>query len=252
MKKNLLKKTIAVFAVFCMTGLSSGPLWAADVALDVPIVSKYVWRGLEANTDLVLQPSLTVDTAYGLSFNLWGNMDVTGFGEEAGYGNRSGEFTELDLTGSYTYAISPVSLTGGIISYIFPGLGATTHELFLSAGADVIASPSLTWYSDVDEIKGSYFLLSVGHGFGLEAGPLTGVDVGLSAGYGSGSYNRGYFGLDKAAPVDLVVSLGLPMTFGPVSVTPSAFYSYLIDSEISDALGESGYFVASLTLGLTL
>lgn len=144
---------------------------AADVFLDVPVVSKYVWRGLEANQEAVVQPSLTVALPYGLSFNLWGNMDLTGYGEEAGYGNRSGEFTELDLTGSWSYSLSPLTLTGGVISYIFPGIGATTHELFASVSADVIAKPTLSVYSDVDEVKGSYFLLGLAHSFGWKSLP---------------------------------------------------------------------------------
>lgn len=219
---------------------------AADVALDVPVVSKYVWRGIEANKEAVLQPSLTVPMPYGLSFNLWGNMDLTGYGEEAGYGNRSGEFTELDLTLSESYGFGPLSVTGGVISYVFPGIGSTTHELFLGVAADVPAKPSLTVYSDVDEVKGSYFLLALAHSFGLELAPLKSVDLGLTAGYGSGSYNRFYFGLDKAAPVDLVATLALPLGLDPVTLTPSVSYIALLDSEIQTARDETSYVVAVL------
>ncbi len=224
---------------------------AAEVFLDVPVVSKYVWRGLEANQEAVVQPSLTVALPYGLSFNLWGNMDLTGYGEEAGYGNRSGEFTELDLTGSWSYSLSPVTLTGGIISYIFPGIGATTHELFVSAALDVLSKPTLSVYSDVDEVKGSYFLLGLAHSFGLELAPLKSIDLGLTAGYGSGSYNRLYFGLDKAAPVDLVATLSLPFGLDPVTLTPSVSYVALLDSEIRTARDAAGYVVAAVKAGLT-
>ncbi len=251
--KGLLRKMfLASLGVMVLGGVSGGMAYAAETSLDIPLVSKYVWRGIQANEEVVLQPSLSVSGG-DFSFNLWGNMDLTGFGEEAGYGNRCGEFTELDLTGEYGRSFGIMSIAVGAISYIFPGIGATTHELYATFSANVPAGPSLAIYSDVDEVKGSYFLLSLGHSFELkDTGPLTGIDLGVSAGYGSGSYNRGYFGIDKAAPVDMVASLALPLSFGKISVTPSAVYSHVLDSEISEALDQSGYFFFSLNLGLTL
>jgi hypothetical protein len=250
MRRKLIGMTIML-----LTGilLSTVDAQAAPVTLDVPVVSKYVWRGLEANKELVLQPSMTVDLPYGLSFNLWGNMDLTGYGEEAGYGNRSGEFTEIDLTGSGSYSLGPVAMTGGIISYIFPviGIAKTTHELFLTVSGDVISKPSLSWFSDVDEIKGSYFLFSLAHSIGLDAAPLKSVDLGLTAGYGSGSYNRGYFGVDKAAPVDLVATLSLPLGLESVTITPSVAYIALLDTEIQTARDATGYVVAALKAGFS-
>lgn len=246
--KNLFRKMIVALSFVAVLGMGSITAQAAEVSLDVPVVTKYVWRGLATTEEPVLQPSLTVPMPYGLSFNLWGNMDLTSGS------SRTGEFTEIDLTGDYSTSFGPIGLSFGIISYIFPGAGAggTTHELYGSVSADVIASPSLTVYSDVDEVKGSYFLLGLGQSFGLEAGPLTGIDLGASLGYGSGSYNRAYFGIDEAKPVDLVISLGLPMTFGKISVTPAATYSYLLDSDISEALDETGYFYVSLGASLSL
>ncbi|MCD4814072.1 hypothetical protein K8S19_10330 [bacterium] len=252
MKTFMKKLTVFTVALLITASIITPAVYAADVTLDIPVVSQYVWRGILANEEPVLQPSLTVAGSNGLSFNLWGNMDITGFGEEAGYGNRSGEFTEVDLTLDYSYSFGKVGLSAGIISYIFPGLGSTTHELYASVSGDVIASPTLAVYSDVDEVKGSYFMLSLGHSFSLTAGPLTGIDLGLSAGYGSGSYNRGYFGIDEAKPVDLVVSLGLPLSISGISVTPGVVYSYLLDSDISEALDKSSYALFSLTVSLTL
>ncbi|MBN1595934.1 hypothetical protein JW933_08430 [candidate division FCPU426 bacterium] len=251
MKKTLLKIFVPVLASMSILSVSAPEIPAAPVGLDIPVVSKYVWRGIEANEDPVLQPSLTVDFGSGFTFNVWGNMDLTGYGGKAGYGNRSGEFTELDLTGEYSRSFGSIGISAGMISYIFPGLGATTHELYGKVTAELLASPALAFYSDIDEIKGSYFLLGVSHTFALAAGVLTGVDLGVNLGYGSGSYNRGYFGVDKAAPVDLVASVGFPMSLSGFSITPAAQYSAVLDSEIQTALDKKGYFAASLTLGLS-
>ena len=223
------------------------PAGAADVGLDLPIMSQYVWRGLQVNEEPVLQPSLTVDFGSGVGFNLWGNLDLTGYGEEAGYANRAGEFTELDLTLSYDRSFGPLSVGAGVISYVFPGIGATTHELYVSAGASIPANPSLTVYTDVDEVKGSYFLLALAENLPLAAGPLGGVDVGVSAGYGSATHNRAYYGIDNAKPIDAAARLALPFALGPIGLTPSAAYVHILDEEIGDALDETGYLVVGLT-----
>ncbi len=252
MKKKLWNRGVVFLVLLCSFGWTVRTAKAAEVSASLPVASQYVWRGLQANPDPVLQPSLTV-AGGGLSFNLWGNMDLTGYGEKAGYGNRSGEFTELDLTLEYGLSLGPLGLDAGVISYVFPGLAATTHEVYGKVSADVFANPSLAVFSDVDEIQGSYFLLSLSHSFalaGLE--PFSGADLGLSCGYGSASYLRGYFGLDKAAPVDLLLTLGIPLDFGGIALTPSLAYSYLLDAEIRELAETSGYFVAALSLGLTL
>lgn len=252
--KTFFKKT--ALTLFCGLMALSTPMIsrAAEVSLGLPIVSSYVWRGQELNKEAVFQPSLSVPLGYNIGFNFWGNMDLTNINK------RSGEFTEIDLTLDYSKSFGPLTADVGIISYMFPGVAAvgapgpasSTHELFLSLSADVIASPSLAVYSDVDEIKGSYFLLGLSHSFDIKAGPLNSLDLSASAGYGSASYNRGYFGLDKAAPVDLVLGLSLPFTFGTVGLTPAVSYSYLLDNEISTSLDKTGYVYFSLGASLSL
>lgn len=249
---NLVRKTFGALGGACLLGLCALPAAAADVSLSVPALTKYIWRGIEANSEPVLQPSLTV-AGSGLTFNLWGNMDLTGSGEETGYGNRAGEFTEIDLTGEYAYTLGPVSLAAGVISYIFPGIAATTHEVYGRISSSVPSNPFLAVYSDVDEIKGSYFQLGVSHTQPLELGPLTGVSLGATAGYGSATYNRGYFGIEKAAPVDLAVTLSLPLALpANLTLTPSYTFSYLLDQEISDTRSSGSYSIFALGLSSSL
>lgn len=239
----------------CLLLLGQGALLAqaADVSLTVPVLNKYIWRGIEANKQTVLQPSLTV-SGNGLSFNLWGNLDLTGYGEEAGYGNRSGEFTEIDLTGEYAYGLGPVSLAAGVISYVFPGLARTTHELYGKVTALVPANPYVAVFSDVDEIKGSYFQVGAGYLLPLDgAAPLTGLGLSATLGYGSGSYNRGYFGIEKAAPVDLTATVSLPLALPfNLTLTPAFTSSTLLDPELSDARGVRSYSILSLGLSSAL
>ncbi|MCK4379240.1 MAG: hypothetical protein KAW01_07850, partial [Deltaproteobacteria bacterium] len=117
---------------------------AVSLDAEALIISKYVWRGLEVNEDFVLQPSIT--TAYGgFSFNVWGNMDLTNFGEDecvytADCDDRSGQFTEVDLTIDYTYSWEKFSLSAGVINYLFPNWDGSedTFELYLSGSVDVL------------------------------------------------------------------------------------------------------------------
>ncbi len=251
--RTQIRNTAVLLAGLLLLGPGALSAAAADVSLTVPVLNRYVWRGLEANTQAVLQPSLTVSGS-GLSFNLWGNLDLTGYGAEAGYGDRSGEFTELDLTGEYAYSFGPVALAAGVISYVFPGIARTTHELYGKVTALVPAGPYVAVFSDVDEIKGSYVQTGASYTLALEgAAPLSGVGLGATLGYGSGSYNRGYFGIEKAAPVDLTATLSVPLALPlNLTLTPAFTYISLLDQEISEARGVSSYTILSLGLSSAL
>lgn len=249
-KGRILKSMLGAGAFLLSLG-SQG--MAAGVSLDVPVLTSYVWRGMDNNKEVVLQTSLTV--TYGkAAFNLWGSMDATGYGEEAGYGNRAGEFTELDLTGSISEAFGPITTAGGIISYVFPGVGKTTHELYLNVSAAIPATPAITWYADVDEIKGSYFLASLAQSFPLPGlAPLSSVDLGASLGLGSGSYNRGYFGIDETKLVDLNILAKLPFQVTPeIKIIPGITYTRLLDEEIQTARDAKDYVVGAVNVSLSL
>ena len=232
---------LVIFKILFLGTISSSAL-ATNVSLDLPIMSQYACRGIVWNDELVMQPSLTVEWDTGLSFNLWGNMDLTGYGNtskpNAGYGDRTGEFTELDLTLDYTKSFGFLSASLGIVSYVFPGIGATTHEVYGSVSADIITSPALTIYSDVDEVKGSYFLFGLSHTFEITTEFFKGIDIGSSLGYGSGTYNRSAFGINKAALINLDFNLGFNFEVGKIGITPMCSYSRLLDSELTDKLAK--------------
>lgn len=235
---------------------AAGSALAVDppsVALDVPVLSSYVWRGQTLNDKAVVQPSLTVGQG-GFALNAWSSYNIDGA--------YQGDFSEMDLTASYSAGVGPVTLGGGVVQYTFPNQTLAvedgedvaypgTVEVYASAAlADVPLAPALTVYYDVDAIEGFYGMLAVGHVFELSDR----VSLSLSASLGAGDedYNAGYFGVDDAALNDLVVGAALPIAvLENLTIKPAISYVYLPDSDIRDGAealyGEDDAVIGSLT-----
>lgn len=215
-----------------------GTAFAADAAsekqtvsvnADLPLLSAYVWRGQVLNDEAVFQPSITVSKG-GFTLNVAENVNLTNISTE-----HAPEATETDLTFSYTTRIESVAASIGWIEYLFsnqpvPG----TREVFVSAGLpDLPGSPTIAAYHDFKEINGTYFVLSTGY-----SKTFDNVTIGLSGsvGYGSASYNKGYFGIDSAAFNDLTLGLTASIKAADnLTVTPIVQYVTLLDSDIRNA-----------------
>ncbi|MBN1787609.1 MAG: hypothetical protein JW806_04360 [Sedimentisphaerales bacterium] len=246
-----IRKTI-ILAVVISACLLGQAVAKEEIAfgLTSDFYSKYVWRGQMLNDDYVYQPGISASYK-GFSISLWGNVDLTD------YGSNNGEFTEYDLTFDYTFQINEkVSFSVGGINYHFPSVVGDTTEIYWGFAFDVPLSPSITVYHDIDNIDGTYVSAAVSHTL-VKAFSLTdsiGVDVelGASVGWGSSSYNKGYWGFDESGLNDLVFTVALPMDLGGGwSVSPSFSYITLIDGKIrdSDAFStDSDYFVTGISI----
>lgn len=210
-----------------------------SVEAEVAAVSKYIWRGLEVNEEAVLQPSLTA--AYGgFSFNVWGNMDLTDFGEDeciytSDCESRAWQFTEIDLTLDYSHSFDKFTIGGGIIAYEFPNWEESedTHEIYLAMSYDCLLQPALTIYYDFDEVDGFYANLSIGHSFSIN--DKLAIDLSSSIGYGDSDYNLAYFGVDDSALVDFNCSIALPFQVTDmIAITPLLSFTAVVDSDLQD------------------
>jgi len=183
----------------------NGPVATAELAL----VSADVWRGMVRNEDFVLQPQLSV-AQYGVSFNIWANWDIS-----KNYLGVDNDLSELDLSLAYTLPVdlNDFSFDVGVISYQFPangtganGLGVnrnSTTELFASAYLLTIKDyviPSVTLFGDVKEVDGLYAQFDVVAPYQISE--YLAVEAGVSTGWGSGSYNKAYFGAGGKGFVD--------------------------------------------------
>ena len=219
------------------------------VGVDVGVFSKYVWRGIDTVDDFVLQPAVDLSMS-GFGLNLWGNLDLTDENDSAG------EFTEVDLTGSYSFSLDSATIGLGVIAYFFPGADGDTTELFASVGFDTALSPTLTVYRDVDEVDGFYLALSGSHAFAdlIRAGEATALspEVSISIGFGDRDYNQAYFSVDGGGFADLTLGLALPVALSDTAtLAVSVHYSRLLDGDLRDATDDPDnlWFGLSLSIG---
>lgn len=251
------RRIVALVFLGCAVSNLAIPTTRADegfpleVSVDASYVSKYVWRGINLVDDSCFQPSVTVG-AYGLSLNVWGSMELTNENTYPGYGDTAGDFTEVDYTLDYSFAITDmVGASVGVIYYTFPNTGFdSTTELYASVGVDCLLAPSLTVYRDIDEADGTMVVFGVGHTlYSFEGENVSGsLDVGANVAWGDDDMNTFYYGAGSGlAFADASVSLALDV-YG-VSVTPSINYARLIDSDIRDNFADDDEVWFGLSVG---
>jgi len=183
--------------------LALGPV---DVEAELPVYSKYVWRGMVNVDDYVLQPAAEVGLL-GFELGFWGNLDLTDVNDQ------SWKFTEIDWTLGYELELPLVGFEAGFIYYTYPQAeGIDTWEFYLGAEANVILHPSIFVYQDIDTVKGAYWDLNVSHGFAL--GETSQLQLSAGLGLGSKSYMDGYFGMGGAFIPE--TELGASMTDGRI------------------------------------
>ena len=207
---------------------------------DINLLSAYVWRGQVLNNEAVLQPSATI-TKGGFAINLWGNYNYTDRAT-----GKSREYSEIDLTVSYSRAFGPVTLGAGCIEYLFPnqtlvdanGVGTGypgTREVYLSAslpGLPVV--PSLTVYYDYGEADSLYASGSLA--YTAKFNDALCMNLNASLGYGAEGYNSFYFGINEAALNDGNIGVSMTWTVCPnLSLTPAYQYTMLVDQDIESA-----------------
>lgn len=236
LKKMITGVAIAVILAGSMVNVRAEEGERPTASADISVLSKYVWRGYELNDDsLVLQPSVTVGYK-GFSLNLWGNLDSDLVGTD------KAEWTETDMTLAYDWAFGPLSMGVGYIYYAVKNAN-DTQELYLSAGLDVLLSPTLTIYRDISEFPGWYLNLGISHAFQLPH-DIT-LDLACSAGYYySDDDDFVEVGITKKyrSLHDGLISAGLTIPVGEyITVSPAISYSFPLSSRADDLLKDASY-----------
>ena len=233
-----MKSRIHPVFILCLFFMPGGEVVFADKRIEFEITadffSKYIWRGQNLSDDPVFQPGLSA--AYGnLTFGIWGNLELTNIN------GNSGDFSEIDYSLDYSAALPGMEGLGysiGVIYYDFPGTTTKdTTELYWGLNFDLPANPSITVYHDVDEAEGTYVSLAVSHGIEeilTLAGAPVAMEIGASLGWGSGSYNKYYWGTDQSKLNDLAFSVAFPFEVKGWTVTPSLNYVTLVSDDIRD------------------
>ena len=246
--KNKLKTimTVAVLSL-AMTALPviSRAAEEAKVTGEIAasVLSAYIWRGQELSRDsVVIQPSATVSYR-GFTANIWGNLDTDPYSVTGG--ENSSNYTETDVTLSYTHKFGIVSASAG---YIYYGLAAATpggqdlldsQEIFVSLGLDTILAPTLTVYKEVDHYHQWYATLGISHTFALHE--KVGLKLAAQASYLKSDDETTYaeYDSDSLATTDKfnnfhdgVVSLSLPVAVtGNLTITPTVSYVFPLSDD---------------------
>jgi hypothetical protein len=223
-----------------------------DFELRADYSSKYIWRGQNLDDDPVVQPGVAASYK-GLTAAIWGNLELTNINGD------SGDFSELDYSLDYSSAIPGMESVGysvGLIYYDFPGTVTNdTTEVHWGLNFDFPANPSVTVFHDVDEAEGTYISLGVGHSVDkivelfLDA-PVR-METGAAFGWGSGSYNKYYWGTGQSKMNDLALSACFPIELAGWTVAPNLNYVTLLSDNIrdTDAYGTcSDFFFAGVSL----
>ena len=223
-----MKRLITTIAFAAITASTSTACLAADASVAVDAMSAYVWRGLTFNDGIVLQPSIDV-TSGGFGINVWSNMDVDDYNGAV----EEGEFSEVDLTASYSFSAGPVDAGIGIIEYLFPAGGSSTTELYASAGMDIVGglSAAATLYYDIDQVEDYYATFGLSYGFDLSDSLSMGFSGDIA--YAGEDFAMAYGGGTEAGLFNYVVGFSLDFAASEdLSIGISATYTDSLDDDV--------------------
>ena len=230
-----------ILAAGAPAALAEEEMPTADAS--VSVYSAYIWRGFGLSDDsLVIQPSMTVGYK-GFAANLWGNLDTDYFVTD------DTKYTETDITLSYDGAYEKL---GFGVGYIYYALDAAddTQEIYGTLSYDMLLSPTLTIYYDVDHFSGLYYItFGIGHSFTI--GENYSLDLGATVSYldDDEDYDEFHNG---------VLSASMTFPLGKYfSLTPEVNYSFALTDEAEDYIkggsadDDDSYLYGGATLSFT-
>ncbi len=251
-------KRLVITALFAVLSISISMFaWAADEPqvieetqeekvsgeIAASILSAYIWRGQELTRhSVVLQPSIMVSYR-GFAASLWGNLDTKPYAVD-GHKNSS-NFTETDVTLSYSRAFGILQAGVGYIYYGLSGSAAggedllDSQELFVSLGLDTLLSPTLTVYKEIDHYHQWYATLGISHTFSLHE--KIGLKLAANVSYLKSEDATTYPKFDKNSAAtdkkfnnfhDGVFSVSLPVAvIKTLTITPTLSYVFPLSDD---------------------
>jgi hypothetical protein len=198
-----------------------GAAAAVEVRYEASLLSHYVWRGITLTDDPVFQPAVGIAHDSGVSFELWGNVDL---GDD---NDTGGEINETRLILDYRRELGALEIGAGLIEYLFPGTSFPgTREVFLRLRIDALVSPRLELFYDVDEIDGAYARLALVHE--RELRPHWTLALEGSAGYADDAFAIG----EKAGLHDVNLELRIERSKGPLDLHFRGGWTGSLDSQV--------------------
>ncbi len=250
--RKIINLTI-IFSILFISSYAKAEEIKTSGYASIDLMSNYVWRGQKLSNSLVVQPSIGIN--YGIfGVNIWANYDSDAKIDE---GDEHGEFTETDLTLSYTRTIDKWTLGGGYIYYSLNNAN-DTQEVYLYATYGTLFNPTLTIYYDYDEGNGAFVIGSVTHS--LEIIENIALNIGASASY---NLNNKVMGFDADGDdfsnfynAEFLCSVNIPI-WKSISITPKIAYSFPLSNDAKEAMedisddGQKDIFYGGINLTLS-
>ncbi len=238
---NFKKNILALFVLF------AGISFAQDLSVSAgaDIVSRYIWRGLNVNDAINIQPALSLSVS-GFSVGFWGSYSLANNSSEQIYGQ------ELDTWISYSYAFKNGMSIGAIVTdYYFAnagikwgnfnnyddpsGPGAHTIETGLLLKGPNSFPLSLSGFINVYNDAGNNTYFQIDYPATVAEIPLN-FFIGASGGseenpgyYGTEKFNVTNFGIKATKSVKITENYSLPVSV-TFLINPRTEISYLVFS----------------------
>ena len=226
--------------VLLLVLLPAGIGFSADATLNMDVKSAYVWRGITFNDSAVFQPSLNV-TKGGFGVNVWGNYD---FDDYDGKLADKHQFSEIDLTLSYSYSLKFVDLSAGYIEYTFPSTGGPAgREVYGTISNSPVKGLTLTFaaYYELELVEDYYLNFAASYSYDIN--DKLGVSVGASAGLIGEDYSQGGEAGFNEYNVYLTASYAV---YKNIRLSGNIGYTDAIDEDVLPDVDVTGYGGVSL------
>jgi hypothetical protein len=226
------------FGCLCaLTLASSCASSRPEVWVDLPVASRYMFRGVVVDDDAVIQPSVGVSQELSrgaLGVSLWTNFELN---DDRGLENR---FVEVDTTLDYSVSLGrfDVSLGGARYEYPRTGSSGSTELYVLAALNELYVTPTLEFWYDVDEADGGYVNMNLSRQFELGGGWGLFAVAGLGwMDSGQAEYN---YGVPSSALSDVQAQIvaTYPLTQN-VSINVIVVWSSVVDDAYREAVDDT-------------
>jgi len=196
---------------------------------DLVVTSAYVWRGFVPTDRASVQPMLWVKLG-DLTVSSWFNVA----GEQP-----NGALTEHDFTVDWSKARGAWTFSGGWIHYVFPGVstGGVSSEFYGGVAYAGLLNPTVRVFQDVQEGRGTYVNVGIGHTLALPRGVALTPTVTLGYNHQQWTSESGW------SDANVTLRLLVPMPQPHVFLAPFVAYSKSL---------ETGLFPRKLYGGVSL
>lgn len=216
---------------------------AVSFGVDADCNSRYTWRGLALSEGWVVQPDAWL-SAGGATVSVWSSASLQG---EDRY-----ELSEVDATASYYVEWHSLGIEPSVAAYLYPTGDPTSVEAAVGF-AYPLGPVSITSSHSVELLSspGAYFG-DIGFEYSRDlVCDRVAFDASAWAGVGSSRFNEANIGVSRFALNAAGIGVGVPVSWGIVTLRPHAELSSVIDGVLRARLAEDEMPAANSSVGLS-